>query len=64
VERAPELERRHLQRLLLVALLGLLLGAIALRIEITLGFGAALLLALLAVLALSRAIRAMRCEGD
>ena len=63
VEGALELERSHLQRLLLVALLGLLLGAIALRIKITLGFGAALLLALLAVLALSRAIQAMRREG-
>jgi hypothetical protein len=64
MEEAPELERHHLQRLLLVALLGLLLGAIALRIEITLGFGMAMLLALLAVLALSRAIRTMRREGD
>ncbi len=58
------LERRHLERLLIVDGLGLLLGAVALGIKIEFGFGAALLLGLIAVLGLSQAIGFLRRESD
>ena len=61
---ALDLERRHLERLLIVNGLGLLLGAVALRIKIEFGFGVALLLGLLAVLGLSQAIGFLRRESD
>lgn len=64
VENAQNLERRHLQRLLIVDTLGLLLGAVALSIRAQFGFGTAFLLGLLAILALSRVIRAIRQESD
>jgi hypothetical protein len=64
VEGADVLERRHLQRLLTVGGTGLLLGAVALSLRIRLGFAAAFLLALLAVLGLSRVIGFLRREGD
>jgi hypothetical protein len=56
VEGARELERRHLRQLLIVDGAGLLLGAVALGIELKYGLGVALLLGLLAVLCLSWAI--------
>jgi len=64
VEGAHALERRHLQRLLIVDGAGLLLGAVALRARIELGFGAALLLGVLATLGLTRAIGFMRRQSD
>jgi hypothetical protein len=54
------LARRHLGRLLAVAGLGLLLGLVALRVELRLSLLAALLLGLLAVLGLGRAVRYLR----
>ncbi len=63
VEAEGALERRHLQRLLAVAGLGLLLAAIALTVEIRLSFLFALLLGTLAVLGLSRAVSFLRREG-
>jgi hypothetical protein len=64
VESADTLERRHLQRLLIVGGAGLLLGAVALSFRIRLGFAVAFLLALLAVLGLSQAVSFLRREGD
>jgi hypothetical protein len=64
VEETRDLERRHLERLLIVDGLGLLFGAVALGIEVDLGFGTALLLGLLAVLGLSRAVGILRRESD
>ena len=63
VERERELERAHLQRLLIVSGLGFLLAAVALGINVKLNFGAVFLLALLAVLGLSRAIGFLRRES-
>ncbi len=64
VEDARYLERRHLERLLIVDGLGLLLGAVALRVKVEFGFGVALLLGLMAVLGLSQVIGFLRRESD
>ena len=64
VEGAPDLERGHLRRLLIVDGLAVLLGELALRIKVKIGFGTVFVLALLAVFGLSRAIRFLRDEGD
>ena len=64
VEGEAILERRHLQRLLLVAGLGSLLAALALEIEVRLTFLMALLLGLLAAWGLSRAVDFLRRESD
>ncbi len=64
VEDADALERCHLQRLLTVSGAGLLLGAAALSLRVRLGFAVAFLLALLAVLGLSRVVGFLRREGD
>jgi hypothetical protein len=60
VEGKQELERRHLRRLLVMDALGLLLAALATVLQFRLGFGAALLLGVLAVLGLSRLIGFLR----
>jgi hypothetical protein len=62
VENVQQLERRHLRRLLIVDGLGLLLAAAG-GLKIKVSFGAALLLALLAVLGLSRAVGFLRRES-
>jgi hypothetical protein len=64
VEGTRALERRHFQRLLVVAGAGLLLGAVALGARIELGFGIALLLGVLAVLGLTRTTRFLRRQSD
>ena len=64
VEDAQDLEQCHLRRLLIVDGLAVLLGGLALRIKVKIGFGAAFVLALLAVFGLSRAIRFLRYEED
>ncbi len=64
VDGADELIRSHLQRLLAVAGVGLLLGGVALGIEVDLNFGWAFLLGLLAILGLSQAIGFMRQKSD
>ena len=64
VEGVQALERHHLQRLVVVDGLGLLLAAVALRIEINLSFGVTFLLGLLAVLGLSRVIGTLRSASD
>lgn len=63
VERAGAMERTHLGRLLAVDVAGLALGALALGVRIRLGFGIALVLALVAVWGLSRAVRFLQ-GGD
>jgi hypothetical protein len=60
---ADVLERRHLRRLSVVSGAGLLLGVVALSVRVRLGFAAAFLLGLLAVLGLSRAVSFLRREG-
>ena len=55
VER-PNLEKYHIKRLLVVNLFGLLLSVIALNVQVKLGFGAILLLGMIAVLGLSQVI--------
>ena len=62
VKEVDALERRHLWRLLLVAGAGLLLGTAALSVRIRLGFVVAFLLALLAMLGLSRVVGLLRRE--
>jgi len=64
VEDARALERRHLRRLLIVDGLGLLLGVAALNVRVRAGFGAVLLLGLLAILGISRAVSFLRRESD
>jgi hypothetical protein len=64
VEDVDVFGRRHLQRLLTVGGIGLLLGAVALSLRVRLGFAVAFLLALLAVLGLSRVVGFLRREGD
>jgi hypothetical protein len=64
VDDARGQERRHIRRLLVVAGIGGLLGAIGLGIEVRLSFGMALLLAALATLGLSAAISFLRRQRD
>jgi hypothetical protein len=64
VEGQEGLERQHLLRLLIVNLLGLVLASVALGLRFRIGFGLVLLLAMLAVLGLSRAIGLLRQESD
>jgi hypothetical protein len=63
VEGADALERRHIQRLLIVSGIGLLLGVVALSVRIRLGFAVAFLLAFLAVAGLSRVVGFLQREG-
>lgn len=56
VDQEQALKRRHLERLLIVDALGLLLGISALTVQIRLSFGLALVLALIALVGLSRAV--------
>ncbi|OGF55777.1 MAG: hypothetical protein A2Z21_03845 [Candidatus Fraserbacteria bacterium RBG_16_55_9] len=64
VEGELQLRRWHFQRLLITVSLGLLLGGIALSIQVELTFWWALLLGLLAIFCLSWAFRMMRSQGD
>jgi len=58
------LERAHLQRLAIVSSAGLLLGALALTLRLTLHFGVIFTLGLIAVFGLSRLIHYLRQESD
>jgi len=58
VMQPAELTRAHLRRLAFVAALGLLLGGIALGIQVEVTFGWAILAAALAIIGLSNVIRA------
>ena len=58
-----ELTRAHLRRLAIVAGVGLLLGGIALGIRVELTFGWAILAAALAIIGLSRLLRAGGSES-
>jgi hypothetical protein len=64
VDDGPGLERRHIQRLLIVAAIGCLLAAVGLVLRLRLSFGLALLLAALAMLGLSLIVGYMRRMGD
>ena len=57
-------ERGHIRRLLGVAGLGLLLGAMALASQVRLGLGQVVLLGLLAIVGLSGAVGFLRRESD
>lgn len=59
VERLGEMERRHLLRLALTAVLGFALGGAAMLLRVNLGFGVAAVLVILTVLALSQAAKLM-----
>ncbi len=63
-ENAAELKRTHLRRLLIVASLGLLLGGVALSLQLEFNFGWALLLGLLAILSLGWLISLTRGEAE
>jgi len=63
ITQAAELTRAHLRRLAVVAAAGLLLGGIALGIRVELTFGWAILAAALAIIGLSRLLRAGSSEG-
>ncbi len=56
--------RRHFQRLGLVAVLGWVLGLVALRVEFSFDFVWALALGLLVILSLSRVTRGLGSEND
>ncbi len=58
------LKRAHLERLLIVAGLGLLLGGVALGVRVHLGFWWDLVLGVLAIVCLSQVFRLMRRETD
>jgi hypothetical protein len=64
VAEAAALTRAHLGWLLVVAGLGLALGAVAAGIQVPLSFGWALLLGTVAILGMSRAIRSLTRESD
>ena len=64
VDDAPGQERRHIQRLSIVAGIGSLLGIAALSFQVRLSFGLSLLLALLMMLCLGLVIGYMRRAGD
>jgi hypothetical protein len=64
VRNEGELMRTHLWRLGAVAGLGWILGVVALNIQLRFAFIWALLLAFLAVITLSQAVRHMRRESD
>lgn len=63
-DETADLKRRHLVRLLLVSVLGLVLAWIALGIRIELSFALILLLGFLAVIGLSVAVRSLARESD
>lgn len=67
VERVSQrevLERKYLQRLLIIEVSGAILTFTAVSLTVTFSFGSALLLGLLAVIGLSRTIRFLRHESD
>lgn len=59
-----ELKQRHLRRLAVVNVMGLLLAAVALEVRFEFSFGAAFWLGLLAILGLSQAVGFLRRESD
>lgn len=61
---ADDLMRAHVQRLLIVAAIGLFVGLLALLLRVSLSFGWALLLAALAIIGLVRALRFFQRESD
>ena len=64
VDGAAELERRHIRRLLVVAVIGGVLGTIVLGLRVRLSFELALVLAVLAMLGLDLIIGYLRRVGD
>lgn len=64
VDDVPGQERRHIQRVLIVAGIGGLLAIVGLVLQVRLSFGLAHLLAALAMLGLSLVIGIMRRAGD
>lgn len=64
VDHREGLERKYLQRLLIVEGSGALLAVAAVNLSVTFSFGSALLLGLLAVVGLSRTIGYLRRESD
>lgn len=63
VEKAVDLERRHLKRLMVTSGLGLVLGWITLKVSLNIRFGWMLLLGIALTIGLSRLIERMGREG-
>ncbi|MFC2023254.1 hypothetical protein ACFLT5_00785 [Chloroflexota bacterium] len=64
VEGTRDLERRHLYRLLVVDLLGLLVAGVALEIEVRLSFGLVMVMGLLVMVGMAQLIRLLRGDGS
>jgi hypothetical protein len=64
VDGAAELERRHIRRLLIVAAIGCVLGAVGLGLRVRLNFEVALVLAVLSMLGLGIAVGFLRRLRD
>jgi hypothetical protein len=64
VDQREDLERKYLQRFLVIEASGAILAFTAVSLTVTFSFGSALLLGLLAVVGLSRTIRFLRRESD
>jgi len=64
VEKALDLERRHLKWLTIIAGVGLVLGGIAIVLEVKLKFGWMLILGMVLILSLSRLIELLGRKGD
>ena len=64
VEKASDLEQRHLRRLIIISGLGLLLGWVALKVDMKITFGWMLFLGIALILGLSRFIERLGREGD
>jgi uncharacterized membrane protein len=64
VEKPHDLEQRHLKRLMSVAALGLLLGGVAIAVEVQLNFGWVLFWGVVLILGMSRLIDLLNREND
>ncbi len=64
VDHRDDLERKYLQRLVIIICSGALFAVAAIGLNVPFSFGSALLLGLLVVVGLSRTIRFMRHESD
>ncbi|MFC1533290.1 hypothetical protein ACFL7M_08010 [Thermodesulfobacteriota bacterium] len=64
IEKRSEIERRHLKRIMIIAGLSLILGTVALLVELELGFGWMLFWGVLLVLSLSRLFDVLGRENN
>lgn len=64
IERPKELERRHIKRLIIASVSGMVLAFIALQTKVSLSFGMSLLLGFATMISLSQAIGFLRRESN